>query len=268
MIQFLRVLVQGILALRYRIRVKGVNTVVQRGRRGILFLPNHPAMIDPVIVMSSLHRTFHPRALADQHQIDRFFIRTLAKKAGVRPILDMAKDNAGDARASIEAEINSIIELLRSGENTLLYPAGRLQRTITEDLGGNSAVHTILQALPDVRVVLVRTRGLWGSRFGYASGKEPHLDRILKRGFWQILASFVFFLPRRKVTLQLAEPDDLPRQADRNTLNRYLESFYNTDPLPNTFVPSTIWDWGGTRVLPEPILSTKRSPSSPSTTGS
>jgi 1-acyl-sn-glycerol-3-phosphate acyltransferase len=52
MIQFLRAIVQGILALRYRIRVQGVSAVVQRGRRGILFLPNHPAMIDPVIVMA------------------------------------------------------------------------------------------------------------------------------------------------------------------------------------------------------------------------
>ena len=51
--------------LRYRIRVKGLDEVVARyGRKGILFLPNHPALIDPVILNTVLWGRFKPRSLA------------------------------------------------------------------------------------------------------------------------------------------------------------------------------------------------------------
>ena len=47
--------------LRYRIRVKGLDEVVARyGRKGILFLPNHPALIDPVILNTVLWGKFKP----------------------------------------------------------------------------------------------------------------------------------------------------------------------------------------------------------------
>ena len=54
----------------------------------------------------------------------------------------------------------------------VLYPSGRVYRQYLEDVGANSAVETILRELPDVRVVLVRTRGLWGSSFSWAAGRE------------------------------------------------------------------------------------------------
>ena len=56
--------------LRYRIRVKGLDEVVARyGRKGILFLPNHPALIDPVILNTVLWGRFKPRSLVTEKQI-------------------------------------------------------------------------------------------------------------------------------------------------------------------------------------------------------
>ena len=46
--------VRWLLRLRYRIQVSGVAEVAAKGRTGILFLPNHPGLIDPVILMSHL----------------------------------------------------------------------------------------------------------------------------------------------------------------------------------------------------------------------
>jgi len=138
------------------------------------------------------------------------------------------------------------------GENALLYPAGHLTRTRLENLGGNSAVELLLGSVPNVRVVLVRTRGLWGSRFSYANSRELNLRRILWKGFLSLLANGLFFGPRRRVDIEFDEPADLPRTADRLTLNRYLERFYNQDSSPNTYVPYTIWQRGGVRELPEP----------------
>ncbi|MCH7873046.1 MAG: 2-acyl-glycerophospho-ethanolamine acyltransferase, partial [Planctomycetes bacterium] len=245
--------VRAALALRYRIRVSGLREIAQRGTRGILFLPNHPALIDPVIVMSRLHKCFAPRALGDKDQMDRFIVRWFAKRMGVRPVPDLAKHGPA-ARDQVAAIVAACAEGLRGGENLLLYPAGHLYRSRLENLRGNSAVESILRETPEARVVLVRTRGLWGSTFSFADGEFPDLARGLRKGAPGLLASFVFFAPRRGVTLELVEPDDFPRQGDRNELNAYLQRFYNEDAPPNRYVPYSIWERGGVRELPDRVL--------------
>jgi hypothetical protein len=53
-----------------RVVFRGRREVASRGRRGILFLPNHPALVDPIILMAALRRPFAPRALADRDAIE------------------------------------------------------------------------------------------------------------------------------------------------------------------------------------------------------
>lgn len=243
-------LVKAVLALRYRIRVRGLKRVKARGRRGILFLPNHPALIDPVIVLSRLLGPFAPRALADRRQIDRFFIRRLARRVGAIPMDDPAR--IGEASTEgIRQAVDQCIEVLRGGGNVLLYPAGHILRSRYEDLGASGAVRRVLDELPDVRVVLVRTTGLWGSRFSWASGREPHVAATMKRGLLGLLASGLWFMPKRRVTMTFCEPDDLPHRGGRHEINRRLEAFYNAEVPPNTWLPLTPWQ-GGARVLGEP----------------
>ena len=80
-----------LLWFRYRIRATGLDEVRAKGDTGILFLPNHPALLDPVIMLTTLWKRFRPRALGDQDQVDRFFIRTATQKMGVLEIPDLAK---------------------------------------------------------------------------------------------------------------------------------------------------------------------------------
>jgi len=237
--------------LRYRVRTKGMYDVAGRGKRGILFLPNHPALIDPIIIGTTLLKCFRPRFLADEEQVDRFFIRNLARRIGVIPIPDPGKLGAG-AREAIEGGLAKCVDALRNGDNVVIYPAGHIMRGRHESLSGNSAVRWILDQVPDVRVVLIRNRGLWGSRFSYAWGEVPSVGRVLRKGIAGLLACGVFFAPRRRVDLEFVEPDDLPRNVSRGDLNRWLESFYNADAPPAKYVPYTFWERGGVREMPEP----------------
>ncbi|MBI4580465.1 MAG: AMP-binding protein [Planctomycetes bacterium] len=239
-----------LLGLRYRVELRGVDEIARRGRTGILFLPNHPALIDPVIVMAHLQGPFAPGALADRDQVDRFAVRWVTRRLGVRTIPDIRKYGIG-VRPQVEAAIRTAIDDLKRGANLILYPSGHAYRSRFEDLRGNSAVETILREAPEVRVALVRTRGLWGSTFSYAHG-VPNVARSLKRAVGCLLANLLFFTPRRRVTIELHEPSDLPRTAGRNEINRYLETFYNQDAPPNTYVPYTIWEGGGPVEQPEP----------------
>ncbi len=243
--------VRSLLWLRYRVRLEGLDTIARKGRTGILFLPNHPALIDPIIVISQLYGRFKTRALADRHQIDRFIIRRLAKRLGVLPIPDIVQGGSASAR-EVRKVITQCVQLLRDGQNLVLYPAGRVYRQYLEDIGGNSAVETILRQLPDVRVVLVRTEGLWGSSFSWASGEKPSVSKALLNGAISLLLSGILFCPRRKISIKLIEPDDLPRDAGRNVINSYLEDIYNDNAPGNMYVPYRIWETGGVRQVPEP----------------
>jgi len=50
---------------------------------------------------------------------------------------------------------------------------------------------------------------------------------VLGRELRDLAANFIFFSPRRKVTVELGEPLDLPRNEGRGVLNRRLEAFFN-----------------------------------------
>ena len=247
---FLMWFVKIVVRLRYRVRIHGLEAITKKGREKILFLPNHPALIDPIILMGHFYGPFQTRALADNKQIDRFFIRWLAKRANVLEIPDIAKAGTS-AVAQVRQVISECVNALGSGDNLILYPSGRIYRTNHEEIRGNSAVERILQEQPGIRVVLVRTSGLWGSRFSWAGGHRPMVAPVLKKGIWQLLLSGLFFLPRRQVDIELVEPSDFPHGAPRAVINGYLEQFYNEADYPNCYVPYSIWERGGFRVLDE-----------------
>lgn len=251
-------LTRRILAVRYRVTLEGAADVRRRGNRGILFLPNHPALIDPVILTVWLHGTFAVRPLAATDQVDKPIIGSLANLIGTLRIPTLSQfegDNAGDVRHSLQL----CIEALQRGENVMLYPAGRLMRERSEALGAVSGAHFIVSQLPAARVVLIRTSGLWGSSFSWATGKPPRLRRGLLARLGDLVASGVFFAPKRDVRVELSEPDDLPRRAERLEFNAFLDRFYNRAAPPALYVPYSFWEKGGPRELPEPKVTGRQS---------
>jgi long-chain-fatty-acid--[acyl-carrier-protein] ligase len=243
-----------VLRLRYRLDVRGVDEIVSRGRTGILFLPNHAALIDPVLMVALLYTRFAPRPLADEHQVTRTAFGKVALFFGARKLPNLEREGA-HARDRMRAAVAGLIEDLKHGENVLLYPAGRLKRGYLEDVGSMSGTETLVKGAPDARIVLVRHNGLWGSGFSLAfAGRMPDFGPALVRGVKGCLASFLFFMPRRHVTIEFVEPADFPRTGTRADINRYLEAFYNARASRNTYVPYSIWERGGTREMPEPVF--------------
>src|ERR671934_234152 len=98
-------------------------------------------------------------------------------------------------------------------------------------LGGARAAADILSAIPEAEVILVRTRGLWGSMLSFAyTGKRPRLLRRLWQAAGLLLANLLVFMPRRSVdiTLQRVDRGELP-PPQRETLNPWLEAWYNSE---------------------------------------
>lgn len=244
-------LARWLLRLRYDIRLRGLEEVLPRGRDGILFLPNHPALIDPVILLAELWGPFRPHSLADRDRISVPVIRTLAGWFRAIPMRDpVAHGHA--AREDVARALGTCTAVLREGGNVVFYPTGRLQATRRETVGVNRGVETLLAGAPECRVVLVRIRGLWGSRFSLAGGERSLLRGFLTTGL-DILKSLLLFAPRRVVTVDLLEAEAFPRQGSRRERTAYLEAWFNDGAPQPTYVPRTLWERGASRELPEPI---------------
>lgn len=234
-----------LLSLRYRVRLEGLDILhaeVARARergRGVLVLPNHPAFMDPALLCAHL-AAFGLRPLADSHQISRPWLRPLAALTGCISLPDLRRDGLS-ARERVREALDSCAAALARGENVLLYPSGGLSRDGGTHLGGNSGVYRLLQAVPDCGLVLVRTRGLWGSSFSRAAG-EPVLGRALLRGLVSLLCHGLFFLPRREVRITCALPSRRPVAGEgARPFNALLEAFYDADggekPCPQPLFP-------------------------------
>jgi long-chain-fatty-acid--[acyl-carrier-protein] ligase len=227
-----------VLALRYRLTVRGLDQV--RGLRGpTLVLPNHPGMIDPPLVTTALWPALKPRPMVYEGNFRNPVLAPVAKLLNAVPVPDLEHASTS-ARAQAEEAVRRIVEGLRKGENFILWPAGRLQRAGTESLGGARALADILGEVPEANVVLVRTRGVWGSMFSWApTGRAPHLLRLLFRGAGLLLANLLVFAPRRKVEITVERVDcgKMP-QPRREVLNPWLEAWYNAGgPEAPTYVP-------------------------------
>ncbi|SHN71961.1 AMP-binding protein [Desulfovibrio litoralis] len=252
-------LLKYLLPLRYDLEIKGLDKI--KTDSSILFLPNHPALIDPLIIYSQIGNLY-PAVLADERQMKRPLLRRLVKKLNIITIADPLKDGIS-AKKSVEQGLDKLISTLEQGKNALIYPAGQINRSKQSSISGKSGVFKIIQALPNQRVVLIRTKGLWGSRFSYAySGSAPKLNdwRFIMKILFMLIFNFLFFIPKRKVEIEFVEAYDLPRDTDKKTFNKYLENFYSLAEQKNTRIPDFFWQGNTPKILPEPKNQHKSDP--------
>jgi len=226
------------LGLRYRVRVEGAERL--RGVRGpVLVMPNHPGFIDPPLVLSHLPLREPLRPMVYKPVARHPVIYPFMRMVDAFEVPDLA-EHSRSSREQTLALIDEIAAGLKRGQSFLIYPAGRLQQRGREEVGATRSVAELLQRCPEATVVLVRTRGLWGSTFSRAwTGSRPLLGRCILRGIGVILANLVFFTPRRRVTMTVEVPDrqNLP-EPTREQLNPWLEDWYNREgPEEPKFVP-------------------------------
>ena len=249
---FLRLIVwcvKCMLALRYKIEVEHLEDIKNGG---IVFLPNHPAEIDPLILFSLLYHRFAPSPLVVEHFYylkGAYFFMRLAQAI---PIPSFEAPANQWQRKQVERALNKIAQKLQAKQNCLVYPAGRLKQKGREIIGGSSFVHRLLEACPDVQIVLVRITGLWGSSFSRAlTGNTPDFWRSFLKGVKIVLKNGVFFTPKRKVKVEFSKPPlNFPLKGSRLEFNHALETWYNrylnqeghlVDQEPLTLVSWSRW---------------------------
>lgn len=222
-----------VLWFRYRIHVKGLKNLNEKTLNrtgGILFLPNHPAnFVDPVSISRALFPKFRIRPMIVEYMYYYPLVNSLMRFMKALPIPDFDVTSNTLKRKNSEKVIADVIKNLKKKDNFLIYPAGRTKLTSYEMIGGASGVHKILSATPEANVVLVRIKGLWGSKFSRAqTGTKPLMFPTIWWGIKQVFKNLIFFIPKRHITIEFEPaPADFPFEGSRLEINQYLEKWFN-----------------------------------------
>lgn len=247
-----------LLSLRYRFEIQGIDQIKRSKlpyKSGILFLPNHPAEIDPILLSTILWKRFELRPVVVEWVYHLPVIGSILRLMRGVEIPDFEESGSHFKRRKADTAFQTIIEGLRQKDNFLLYPAGRLKKSSLEIVGGASGTYKILKSYPKANVVLVRTIGLWGSSFSRAFNDPIDLAKVLKEAFWTVLKNGIFFVPKRRVIIEFAvQPEGFFLESfSREQLNSKLEDWYNRPVIhqgdyeshegePLVYVPYVFWN--------------------------
>ncbi len=223
-----------ILSVRYDVQIKGLKEVKKRlnKKKGIFFLPSHPAEIDPPMLTSYLTGFKHPKPLVVEHFFYLKGVSFFMNFAGAIPIPNFETTVNEWKKKKLDKVLEQMHEVLDQGENILVYPAGHLKRKSKEVIGGSSFTYNVIEKNRDANIVLVRTTGLWGSSFSRAlDGKLPDFWGGIARGIKIVLKNGIFFVPKRKVIIEFAiAPKEITQASSKMEMNKLLEKWYNQYP--------------------------------------
>lgn len=226
------------LKLRYRIKVEGKEAVQLDPQLGSLFLANHVAEIDPVILEHVLWPTFHTRPLAVDYLFHNPFIRWFLRSVRAIPVPSIVPGrNPKQTLHKLQSFYQEVAAGLRKKESFLLYPSGKLSKNGKEEIINQHAAHVLLHEAGACNVCLVYIGGLWGSSFSrYKTGKTPQLSSVFKEALVALLRRGIFFMPKREVKIFISQIDySLVSQfTTKQELNAFLASWFNErqDDLP------------------------------------
>lgn len=235
---FVNTVCRWVVSLRYSVKVVGTKEALAHPGP-YLVLPSHPSYSDPSIVLTNLWPVFHLRPMLLETNFENPLLQPFAWLLNAIKVPELERASA-EARAKAEQAVKSVEEALAAGDNVVLWPTGTLSRNGKDSLGAARTAADVLRAVPQTTVVLVRTRGLWGSSLSWArTGTKPMLTRELMLGVFKLLGNLVFFAPRRHVTMTLEafSVDERPRPT-REALNPWIEEWYNSVPEAPSFVPT------------------------------
>lgn len=218
-----------VMSRRYDVRKTGFE-VFGSEPAAYLVLPNHAAMVDPLLLFAEfLDQAVSP--LCDElyfaNPIAAFFLKVF--EAVKVPDLRRRR-RAADIKTVMGLQ-GVVLSALGSGRNVLFYPSGHIATGPREEIGTRQLAHNVCARLPQgVRVIGVRTTGLWGSiwsRAGRTSTPPFGLTLLKSTGLW--LACLV---TRRRRRVDMTFEDLTGRVRDwaalpRVEFNRKLEEWYN-----------------------------------------
>lgn len=248
-------IIRFFLARRYTIQLKGID--VLQSNQAKFILPNHQALIDPIIIYSHLIGRTKIVPVVTESFFKNPIFNYILKKFNAVKVSDLS---AGNKDSSVlEAISTAVIGALSSGNSVLLYPSGQLAGQGYEKIFNKRGAWAIVNDLPEnTQVIGVRITGLWGSMWSRAwIGKSPNFVTTLVKAIVYTLSNLIFFTPKRTVTIEFMDITDQAIQnakISKNKFNDTLEQFYNLNgEEPTRFIKHHFLVSKSKRKLPNKI---------------
>lgn len=227
--KFLAIFYSFFLKLRYRIKIIGIEQI--KGKKSNIYFPNHQAEVDPQLLMSIILREGPVAPMIGSTYYNLPLLKHLFKAMHAVSVNDLERGSRDTSVLKTMQE--GALDALKHNRSILLYPSGQLVGQGYEKIFNKQSAYEITKLLPEKsHVIGVRISGLWGSIWSKAwEGKSPNFIKTYMRSIWYVLANFIFFLPRRSITIEFVdlteEAKKLSHTGSRKDFNSYLENFYN-----------------------------------------
>jgi acyl carrier protein len=218
------------LLLRFRYRISITGSEILQNHSPVLFLPNHQALIDPIMLLSQIYRFTTATPVVSEKYFNMPVVKWYFKRMGAVSVSDL---EAGSRDTQVLKSItNSVSQGFMNGHNVVMYPSGQIAGQGYEKIFNKKSAYHIVVAIPEnVQIVGVRITGLWGSIFSKAkSGKSPDFFVQLLKGIFYVLANLLFFLPKRTVSIEVEDLTTIAKEKaveGQKPFNSFLEDFYN-----------------------------------------
>lgn len=249
---------------RYDVSVSGYEQFaeVSTGPTGpILFLANHPTcFVEPAILFDLLLDRFQPKFMIDEAVLTQSLMgKWVQLGEGAIPV---PLEGAGRVRALVTA----VKHMKEKNGHLFIFPSGQVSRDGREELAENAAVAGILRRVPGVRIVVIKVKGLYGSRFSHgweqarahqrgwsaehdslkSEVHEDPLQRVVRTVLVGAAVSPLngfLFGPRRPVQIEFDELTVIPDPQDLPALNAHIAQALNSDDRSPLFVPLSHFGW-------------------------
>lgn len=217
-----------LLRSRYMITLKGAEII--KTNTPILFMPNHPALIDPIIFLSHIYRFSSATPVLSEKYYDIPIAKWYFMGMGAVRVSDLEKGSR-DTQV-LKLITRSVFKGLKRKNNILLYPSGQLAGQGYEKIFNKKSAFHIVKTIPEeVQIIGVRITGLWGSMFSKAlSGKSPDFFLQLLKGIFYVVANLLFFVPKRYVSIEFEDLTAISKETvvmGQKPFNSFMEDFYN-----------------------------------------
>jgi 1-acyl-sn-glycerol-3-phosphate acyltransferase len=220
--------VRLLLRFRYKISIKGSEVI--QSNSPVLFLPNHQALIDPVILLSHIYRFSTATPVVSEKYFNMPLIKWYFTRLGAVPVSDL-ETGSRDTQV-LKSITRSVFKGFRRNKNFVIYPSGQIAGQGYEKIFNKKSAYHIVRTIPEsVQIIGVRITGLWGSMWSKAkTGKSPNFFAQLLKGIFFVLANLLFFLPKRTVSIEFEDLTSIAKEKvilGQKPFNSFLEDFYN-----------------------------------------
>lgn len=245
-----------LLSVRYKLTVTGLD--ILKSDRAKLFLPNHQAIVDPILILSQIYKVSSAVPVVTEGYYNLPILKNILANWGAISVSDL---EAGSRDTSVLDEVTTkSLNCFKRGENVIIYPSGQLAGQGYEKIFNKQGAWHIALAMPqEAQIIGVRINGLWGSQWSKAwSGKSPYFGIMAFRSIAFALSNLLIFAPKREVTIEfcdITQEAEVAARIGKINFNNYLEQFYNVKGEEcATFVKHLFFQKRSNRSLPDHIV--------------